>query len=102
MFDFQEVESKKIKQLEQRIFELDNQVKHWRSLYEQEIKKRPKETKYISSGSYNDKIYKRTVEILRMMMKTEDVRNWRALAIDLMELYGFIASDEEEYYGDLL
>ena len=39
MFDFEEVEQKTIKQLEERINELDNQVKHWKSLYEQEKKK---------------------------------------------------------------
>lgn len=102
MFDFDEIENKKIKQLENRIFELDNQVKYWKSLYEQEVKKKPKVTKYIGNDTYYDKMYKRTLEILKLMMRTEDIRQWKLLATDLMELYGLIVSDVKEFYGDLL
>ena len=38
MFDFKEIEEKEKKQYEQKIFELDNQVRHWKSLYEKEVK----------------------------------------------------------------
>ena len=47
MFDFREIEEREKREYEKRIVELDNQVRHWKSLYEKEIRVRPVVVKYI-------------------------------------------------------
>ena len=80
MFDFEIVDNKEIKRLEERIWELDNQVKHWKSMYEKELKLRPTKVRYIN----NNQMFQRTKALLQMFRST---RNNHDRAIYLEELY---------------
>lgn len=56
MFDFREIEEREKKELEKRINELDNQVRHWKSMYEREVKKRPVVVRYTNENQDKERI----------------------------------------------
>ena len=56
MFDFREIEEREKREYEKGIVELDNQVRHWKSLYEKEIRVRPVVVKYIYENQDKDRI----------------------------------------------
>ena len=64
MFSFDEVENKQIKDLENRLWEMDNIAKHWKSMYEKEVKLRPIKVRYVS----DNQIYRRTQALLHMVL----------------------------------
>ena len=94
MFDFDETENKTIKSLERRIFELDNQVKHWKSMYEQEIKKRPVIVKYENEVESN----KRLIKILKLHHDTKDKRLQQTLIESLYLDYGIVKEPTDVLY----
>jgi len=87
MFDFDEVDRGKIKQLEKEKRQLENQVKHWKSLYERETRKRVTKVQYVTNEQYFDKYYLRTKELLKIMLLTDNIEYWQMLVEDLMDLY---------------
>ena len=87
MFNFDEVSKNELKELKRKIRLLENQVAHWKSMYQLEVKKRPHKTTYITNEQYFDKYYIRTREILKIMTLTENIQYWQMLVYDLMELY---------------
>ena len=98
MFEFDEVSKKELKELRRKIRTLENQVAHWKSLYELEVKKRPQKTTYITDEQYFDKYYIRTKELLKIMTLTENIEYWQMLVYDLMEMYGV----EEKKWNTML
>lgn len=84
MFDFKEIEEKNIRDLENRINELDNQVKYWRSMYEKEKKKRPIQIKYVNDGQE----HKRTKEVLKLHHNTRSKLMKESLIKELYVNYG--------------
>ncbi len=84
MLDFGDYEPKRIRELEQRIFELDNQVKHWKSLYEREIKKRPVIVKYANEKQE----FERIKSILKLHHDTKDLRFKKMIIEELYVAYG--------------
>lgn len=87
MFEFNEVTKNEIKELKRKVRQLENQVAHWKSLYQLEVKKRPQRTTYITNEQYFDKYYIRTKELLKIMTLTENIEYWQMLVYDLMEMY---------------
>ena len=87
MFEFDEVAKKELKDLKKKVRQLENQVAHWKSLYQLEVKKRPQKTTYITNEQYFDKYYIRTKELLKIMTLTDNIQYWQMLVYDLMEMY---------------
>lgn len=87
MFEFDEVSKKEMKELKKKVRSLENQVSHWKSLYQLEVKKRPQRTTYITNEQYFDKYYIRTKELLKIMLLTDNIQYWQMLVYDLMEMY---------------
>ena len=56
IFVFREIEEREKKELEKRINELDNQVRHWKSMYEREVKKRPVVVRYTNENQDKERI----------------------------------------------
>ena len=84
MFDFKEIENRDKKELEKRINELDNQVRHWKSLYEREVKKRPVIVKYANENQEFDRIK----SILKLHHDTKDLRFKKMIIEELYVAYG--------------
>ena len=87
MFEFDEVAKKELKDLKKKVRQLENQVAHWKSMYQLEVKKRPHKTTYITNKQYFDKYYIRTRELLKIMTTTDNIQYWQMLVYDLMEMY---------------
>ena len=87
MFEFDEVSKKEVKELRKKIRSLENQVAHWKSMYQLEVKKRPQKTTYVTNEQYFDKYYIRTKELLKIMTLTDNIQYWQMLVYDLMEMY---------------
>lgn len=80
MFDFKEIEEKEKKELQQRIEELDNQVRHWKSMYNREIKEKKVVVKYLSD--------KKEIERIRSLLKLHhDTRSKKMKEAIIQELY---------------
>ena len=80
MFDFDIYENETIKQLKKRIEELDNQVRHWQSMYNKEVKDRKVVVKYMSD--------KKEIERIRSMFKLHhDTRSKKMKEAIIQELY---------------
>ena len=94
MFEFDEVEEKRIKQLEKQIFELDNQVKHWKSMYQMEVKKRPVVVKYENDNESS----KRLKKILKLHHDTKDKRLQQTLIETLYLDYGIEKQPTDAVY----
>lgn len=94
MFDFDEIENKKIKQLENRIFELDNQIKYWKSMYEKEVKKRPVITRYDNDSNSS----KRLVKILKLHHDSKDMRYKNMLIESLYMDYGITNEPTDDLF----
>lgn len=92
MFNFEEVEQKTIRQLEDRIFELDNMVRHWKTMYEMEIKKRPVIVKY-ENGTESTK---RLRQILQLHHDSNDIRLKNILIENLYMDYGITKEPSNE------
>lgn len=84
MFNFFEVEDKEKKQLEERIYQLDNIARHWRSMYEKELKIRPLKVINIT----NENLYKRTRALLEMYMDARDSYERLMILEELYQMYG--------------
>lgn len=87
MFEFDEISKKELKELKRKVRQLENQVAHWKSLYQLEVKKRPQKTTYVTNEQYYDKYYIRTKELLKIMTLTDNIQYWQMLVYDLMEMY---------------
>ena len=87
MFEFDEVSKKELKDLKKKVRALENQVAHWKSMYQLEVKKRPQKTTYVTNEQYFDKYYIRTRELLKIMTLTDNIQYWQMLVYDLMEMY---------------
>lgn len=98
MFDFEEIESKEIKRYEQRIWELDNQVKHWKSMYEKEVKLRPTKVRYIN----DNQVYKRTRALLQMARSTNNSYDRMMFFEELYAMYGLVDGYEDSLIEDLI
>jgi len=83
MFNFFEAEDKEKKQLEDRIYQLDNIARHWRSMYEKELRIRP--TKVINIT--NEDLYKRTRALLEMHMNARDSYERYMILEELYQMY---------------
>lgn len=92
MFDFREIEEREKKQYEQRIFELDNQVRHWKSLYEKEIKKRPVIVKY--SNERQDK--ERIKSLLELHYKSKNKKYKEMIIEEMYVMFGVIKRPTHE------
>ena len=94
MFDFDEFENKKIKQLEKEKEQLENQVRHWKSMYENEIKKRPVVVRYENQLETNKRIKK----ILKLHHDTKD-RQYKEMLIESLYLdYGIETEPSNALY----
>lgn len=98
MFDFEEIENKEIKRYEQRIWELDNQVKHWKSMYEKEVKLRPTKVRYIN----DNQVYKRTRALLQMARSTNNYYDRMIFFEELYGMYGLVDGYDETLLEDLI
>ena len=80
MFDFLETEKRKVRELEHKVEELENQVKHWKSLYERELKGRKVVVKYANN--------KQEIERIRSILKVHhDSRSKKMKQMIIEELY---------------
>ena len=80
MFDFDEIEDRDKKAMQQRIEELDNQVRHWQSMYNKEVKNRRVVVKYMSD--------KKEIERIRSILKLHhDTRSKKMKELIIQELY---------------
>lgn len=84
MFDFKEIEEREKKQYEQKIFELDNQVRHWKSLYEKEVKIRPTIVKYTSENKEKEKIK----QLLELHYKSKNKAYKDMIIQEMYVIYG--------------
>lgn len=84
MLDFGDYEPKKIRELEKKVFELDNQVKHWKSLYEKEVRTRPVVVRYANERQEFDRIK----SILKLHHDTKDLRFKKMIIEELYVAYG--------------
>lgn len=84
MFDFKEIEEREKKEYENKIEHLENQVKHWKSLYEREVKKRPVVVKYANTNQEFDRIK----SILKLHHDTKDLRFKKMIIEELYVAYG--------------
>ena len=90
MFNFfEDAQDKEIKQLEDRIYQLDNIAKHWKSMYEKELKIRPYKVVNIT----NNDLYKRTQALLEMHMNTRDSYERYMILEELFKMYGLREDD---------
>ena len=84
MFNFfEDAQDKEIKQLEDRIYQLDNIAKHWKSMYEKELKIRPYKVVNIT----NNDLYKRTKALLEMHINSRDSYERYMILEELYVLY---------------
>lgn len=84
MFDFRDVEEKEKKKYEKQIEKLENQVRHYKSLYEREIKKRPIVVRYANEKQEFDRIK----SILKLHHDTKDLRFKKMIIEELYVAYG--------------
>ena len=94
MFDFDEFDNNRIKQLEKQNEELENQVKHWKSMYEREVKKRPIIVKYENDMESNKRIRK----ILKLHHDTKDNQYKEMLIQSLYLDYGIETEPSNALY----
>lgn len=98
MFSFDEVENKQIKDLENRLWEMDNIAKHWKSMYEKEVKLRPIKVRYVS----DNQIYRRTQALLQMAKITRNYHDRMLIFEELYAMYGLVDGYEDTLLEDLV
>ena len=98
MFDFIELDNKQIRDLEDRLWEMDNIAKHWKSMYEKEVKIRPTKVRYIT----DNQLYKRTKALLQMARLTKDHYERMLIFEELYAMYGLVDGYEETLLEDLI
>ena len=92
MFDFKEVKENETKELKRRIEELDNQVRHWKSLYEREIKKRPTVIRYANEGQERERIK----SLLEIHYKSKNKKYKDMIIEEMYVMFGVIKRPTHE------
>lgn len=92
MFDFREIEERDKRQMEQRIEELDNQVRHWKSMYEKEIKNRPVIVRYANEGQERERIK----SLLEIHYKSKDKKYKDMIIEEMYVMFGVIKRPTHE------
>ena len=92
MFDFREIEEKEKREYEKRINELDNQVRHWKSLYEKEVRVRPVVVRYTNEHQEKDRIK----SLLELHYKSKDKKYKEMIIEEMYVMFGVIKRPTHE------
>lgn len=92
MLDFGDFDNKRIRDLENRIFELDNQVKHWKSLYEREVRKRPVVVRYTNESQDKERIK----GLLELHYKSKSKKYKEMIIEEMYVMFGVIKRPTHE------
>lgn len=98
MFNFDDIENKQIKELQDRLWEMDNIARHWKSMYEKEVKLRPTKIRYIN----DNQVFNRTKALLQMARSTKNYHDRLMVFEELYAMYGLVDGYEETLLEDLI
>ena len=92
MFDFKEIEEREKKEYENKIEHLENQVKHWKSLYEREVKKRPVVVRYTTQSQDKERIK----GLLELHYKSNNKKYKEMIIEEMYVMFGVIKRPTHE------